>query len=60
MAAWILILFAHTSVFSKNDSNSLATAMFHTEESCIAAGKAAEKLADVTTKVIKYKCVPNR
>jgi len=58
--SWILILFAHTSVFSKNDSNSLATAMFYDEKSCIAAGKAAEKLAEVTTKVIKYTCVQNR
>ena len=58
--SWILILFAHTSVLSKNDSNSLATALFHDEQSCIAAGKAAEKLAEGTTKVIKYKCVTNR
>lgn len=58
--SWILILFAHTSVFSKNDSNSLTTATFYTEQSCIAAGKAAEKLAEGTTKVIKYKCVLNR
>ena len=58
--SWILILFAHTSVISKNDINSLATAVFVSEQSCIAAGKAAEKLADMTTKVIKYKCVQNR
>jgi hypothetical protein len=58
--SWILILFAHTSVFSKNDSNSLTTAMFYTEQSCIAAGKASETMAEGTTKVIKYKCVTNR
>lgn len=57
---WVLILFAHTSVFSKNDSNSITTAMFYTEQSCVAAGKAAEKLAESTTKVIKYTCVPNK
>ena len=58
--SWILILFAHTSVFSKNDSNSLTTVLFYDEQSCVAAGKAAEKLAEGTTKVIKYTCVVNK
>ena len=54
---WILILFAHTSVLSHNDSNSLTTAVFATQQQCVAAGKEAEKLAGSTTKVIKYTCV---
>ena len=54
---WILILFAHTSMLSKNDSNSITTAVFATEQHCVAAGKAAEQLAGFTTKVIKYSCV---
>ena len=41
---WILIIFAHTGVWSKNDSNSLATAVFATEQHCVAAGEAAKKM----------------
>ena len=53
---WILILFAHTGVLSSNDSNSLTTATFATEQHCVAAGEAAKKMASGTTKVIKYSC----
>jgi maleate cis-trans isomerase len=56
MSTWILILFAHTGVMSSNDSNSLTTAIFATEQHCTAAGEAAKKMAAVTTKVIKYSC----
>lgn len=56
---WILILFAHTSMLSHNDSNSITTAIFATQQQCLVAGKEAEKLAGFTTKVIKYACVPS-
>ena len=54
--AWILILFAHTSVLSNNDSNSITTAVFATEQHCKAAGEAAKSMANFSTKVIKYTC----
>jgi hypothetical protein len=53
---WILIIFAHTGMMSDNDSNSLTTATFATEQHCVAAGEAAKKMAAGTTKVIKYTC----
>lgn len=53
---WVLILFAHTGMMSNNDSNSLTTALFATEQHCVAAGDAAKKMASGTTKVIKYTC----
>lgn len=53
---WILVIFAHTGMLSNNDSNSLTTAVFATEQHCIAAGEAAKKMAVGTTKVIKYSC----
>ena len=53
---WILVIFAHTGMMSNNDSNSLATATFATEQHCVAAGEAAKKMASGTTKVIKYSC----
>jgi hypothetical protein len=56
MNTWILILFAHTGMMSNNDSNSLTTALFATEQHCVAAGEAAKKLASGTTKVMKYTC----
>lgn len=56
MSTWILILFAHTGMMSTNDSNSLTTAVFATEQHCTAAGEAAKKMAAGTTKVIKYSC----
>ena len=56
MNTWILILFAHTGMMSNNDSNSLTTALFATEQHCMAAGEAAKKLASGTTKVMKYTC----
>lgn len=57
MNTWILILFAHTGMMSNNDSNSLTTALFATEQHCVAAGEAAKKLTATTTKVMKYACV---
>lgn len=56
---WILIIFAHTGMLSNNDSNSLTTAVFATEQQCVAAGEAAKKMASGTTKVIKYACLPS-
>lgn len=56
MSTWILILFAHTGMLSTNDSNSLTTAIFASEQHCTAAGEAAKKMAAATTKVIKYSC----
>ena len=55
-AAWVLVIFAHTGMMSNNDSNSLTTALFATQQHCEAAGEAAKKMASNTTKVIKYTC----
>ena len=53
---WILVIFAYAGSMSKNDDIGLTTAIFATEQHCMAAGKAAKKMAEGTTKVIEYSC----
>ena len=54
---WILILFAHVGVLGMTDSNSITTAEFTSQATCIAAGKAAKSLVAGTVKNIEYACV---
>ena len=55
---WTLILFAHAGVMSNTDSMALTTVSgFRSQQECIAAGKAAEKMTTATTKVMKFTCV---
>jgi len=54
---WVLILFIHAGVLSEKDSNSMTTTVFATEQHCEAAGKAAAKMVQLTTKSVKYTCV---
>ena len=53
---WVLILFIHAGVLSEKDSNSMTTTVFATEQHCEAAGKAAAKMVQLTTKeeIIKF------
>lgn len=53
---WILILFAHAGMMSDKDSMAMTTAKFPTEAACVAAGEQSKKMANMTTKVIKYTC----
>ena len=53
---WILILFAHASIWSDSDSMALTTATFATESACISAGQNSTKMANGTKKVIKFTC----
>ena len=55
---WTLILFAHVGMMSDKDSMALTSVPgFRTQQECAAAGKAAEKMAAGTTKVMKFTCV---
>lgn len=55
---WALILFAHAGVMSDTDSMALTTVPgFRTQQECVVAGKASERMAVATTKVIKFTCV---
>lgn len=55
---WALILFAHAGPLSDKDSMALTNVVgFQTQQQCQAAGEAAKKLAQATTKVMKYTCV---
>jgi hypothetical protein len=58
MTTWILIIFAYVGPMSDRDSNSLTTAVFASEVACASAGEVVKKMANGTTKVIKYACVP--
>ena len=58
MTTWILILFAYAGTLATGDSVSLVTPIFASEVACASAGEAAKKLANGSTKVIKYACVP--
>jgi len=58
MTTWILIIFAYAGTLAAGDSVSLATPIFASEAACASAGEAVKKMADVTSKVIKYRCVP--
>ncbi len=55
---WTLILFAHASMLSDHDSMALTNVQgFKSQQECVAAGNQAKKMADMTTKVIKFSCV---
>lgn len=55
---WVLILFAHAGAMSDKDSMALATVPgFKTQAECQVAGEQAKKMANLTTKVVKYTCV---
>ena len=55
---WTLILFAHVGMMSDKDSMALTSVPgFRTQSECVTAGKAAEKMAAGTTKVMKFTCV---
>jgi len=55
---WTLILFAHAGALSNTDSMALAQVPgFRTQQECRAAGDDAKKMAQSTTKVMKYTCV---
>ena len=55
---WTLILFAHVGMLSDKDSMALTSVPeFRTQPECVTAGKAAEKMAAGTTKVMKFICV---
>jgi len=54
---WTLILFAHIGMLSEKDSMALTSVPgFRSQQECVAAGKAAEKMA-TGTKVMKFICV---
>ena len=55
-AAWILILFAHVGPMGHGNSNALTTAVYSSAESCAAAGNAAKKLAQGSSKEIEWVC----
>lgn len=58
MITWILIIFAHAGPMSDKDSMALTTVNgFMSEAECRFAGDQSKKLADFTTKQIKYQCV---
>jgi len=55
---WTLVLFAHVGMMSDKDSMALTSVPgFRTQQECVTAGKAAEKMAFGTTKVMKFICV---
>ena len=55
---WTLILFAHVRMMSDKDSMALTSVPgFRSQQECVAAGKAAERMVVATTKVMKFTCV---
>jgi hypothetical protein len=54
---WILIIFAYAGPLSDADAVSITTQEIGSQQRCVAASKAAQKLAFGTTKVIKTACV---
>ncbi len=54
---WILIIFAYAGPMSDTDSVSITTQEVSSQQRCLAASKAVQKLAFGTTKVIKTSCV---
>jgi hypothetical protein len=60
MTGWVLILFAHVGMQERMGgrySNALSTVQFSSQQACVNAGKAAEKLGDGIEKKITYACV---
>ncbi len=54
---WILIIFAHVGPLANTDSVSITTQEMSSQQACIAASKAVQKLSYGTTKIIKTACV---
>lgn len=55
---WTLLLFAHASIMSDHDSMALTNVTgFPTQQECVVAGNQAKKMAEMTTKVIKFTCM---
>lgn len=54
---WILILFAHVGPIGNGNSNAITTAEFSTQQTCMAAGAAAKRMAQGTVKSIEFVCV---
>ena len=54
---WILIIFAYAGPMSDTDSVSITTQEISSQQACIAASKAVQKLSYGTTKIIKTACV---
>jgi hypothetical protein len=55
---WVLILFAHAGAMSDKDSMAMTNVPgFKTQAECQLAGEQAKKMANLTTKVVKYTCV---
>lgn len=57
-AAFILIIFAHVGPMGEGNSNALTVAEFTSAQRCTSAGEAAKKLAQGSTKLIQFVCVP--
>jgi hypothetical protein len=53
---WILILFAYAGPTPATGHISITTQQMTSQQTCVAAGKAAVSLAGGTTKVIRYTC----
>lgn len=61
MGIWVLILFAHSGVFSSKDSMSFTNIPgFTTKTSCETAGKISADLVKGTIKDLKYVCVEQK
>ena len=54
---WILIIFAYAGPMSDTDSVSITTQEISSQQACITASKAVQKLSYGTTKIIKTACV---
>lgn len=57
MNTFILILMMHVGPVGNGNSNALSTAVFDSQQTCEAAGRAAVAMANGTVKEIKYVCV---
>lgn len=58
---WILIVFVHAGVLSDKDSMALTNVPgFSAQAECEAAGRAAERLTQGTTKNTRWVCVQKR
>ena len=54
---YILILFAHVGALGGGNSNALSMHEFSSQATCEAAGVAAKRLSQGTTKAIEFVCV---
>lgn len=54
---YILILFAHVGPMGSGNSNALSMHEFSSQSACEAAGVAAKRLSDGSTKKIEFVCV---